>query len=692
MLPTGTVSGALDNSSCYLSDATAYAAYRLDLPVRGRIRLTLATTDDLALILRDSAGAKVDSGARIARPLEAGPYTLLVNARNPGGAGQYSVRADFTPEAGVLCTAFPTLGLTQTVDGALGASGCTLPDGSLYESYSLTTFGAGTLTVNVTADWSPLLFVRTSDGALIASGDSTLAAVLAADTQYQVVVSASDRTGPFQLATTFTPTEQETCRPTRNLTGPDTDNSVIDAASCATTIPGSGDLSFYNYYSIVVPAAGVADFTASSSDFGATLNLIDETGSIIASDSGGADSGGSQIRIQLRPGNYLAQVVSSVPSGGAYRFAYLLEPGAPAPCPATAIDLADGRSAMLSSASCRTELGLADIYSITLPSSGTLDLTVAPVSFLGGIVGIRDTKDNLIVLSRDFQDLGVANLDVDLPAGAYTVVAAAGSGAGFYQLAGKFTAHDLAPCPAPQPLDINGGYIQRLGIAGCHGANGAPVDYYEFTLPSEAVTAMILTSSNLDGILTLTDATGAVLRSDDNSYGLGDPLMVEHLPAGTYRLAAQASSGTIGGLYEVDVRTILGPRPPFCTPLATIPIGNTVSGAIGFGGCQYPDHTFADIYRIEVTDAAALDIRLSSSAFDAYFILLDAKGNLLDRDDDSGGNRDARLQASLAPGTYFLVAKPSADYTSAGPYTLSVQRVEQAARLAMPAVLPAVPL
>jgi hypothetical protein len=675
MLPTGNVTGTLDNSSCYLSDATAYASYRLDLPVRGAVRLTLTTTGEFALLLRDSSGALVDSGARINRPLEAGAYTLLVNARNPGGVGPFSVRSDFTPEPGVLCSAFPTLGLAQKVDGVLGASGCTLPDGAAYEAYWLNTFGAGTLTVSVTADWSPALFLRTPDGALIASGDSTVTATLSSDTQYEVVVSTSDKTGAYQLATTFTPAEQETCRPTRTLAGPDTHDGVIDAASCATTIPGSGDLSFYNYYAIAVPSAGIVDLSVASSDFGATLNLIDENGAILAYDSGGADMGGAQLRLQLRPGNYLAQVISSIPSGGSYRFTYTLEPGAPTPCTVTTIEVADGRSAKLSSSSCRTELGLADLYAISLPSSGTLSLTVAPVSFLGGIVAIRDTKDNLLVMSRDLQDLGLSMLDVDLPAGAYTVVAAAGSGAGFYQLAGKFTAHELARCPAPQPLDINGGYIQRLGVPGCHATTGAPVDYYEFTLPSEAVTAMIMTSSNVDGYLTLTDSTGAVLRSDDNSYGFGDPLLIQHLPAGTYRLAARPASGTLGGLYQVDVRTILGPRPPFCAARSTIPIGSTVSGTIGFGGCQYLDSTFADIYKVEVTDAAVLDIRLTSSAFDAYLVLLDAKGNLVDRDDDSGGNRDARLLSSVEPGTYFIVAKPSADYTAAGAYVLAVSKL-----------------
>src|SRR5689334_15675704 len=85
--PVGVISGSLDDASCLLSDSTAYFAYRLDLPVRGAIRLTLSTAENFALILRDAAGAKIDSGSSIRRPLEAGSYTLLVNARVPGQVG-----------------------------------------------------------------------------------------------------------------------------------------------------------------------------------------------------------------------------------------------------------------------------------------------------------------------------------------------------------------------------------------------------------------------------------------------------------------------------------------------------------------------------------------------------------------------------------------------------------------------------
>jgi len=95
------VSGTLDNSSCQLPDATAYAAYRLEPPVRGQIALDLSTANDFILILRDATGARVDSGLSIHRPIEAGSYNVLVDGRIPGQVGAYALKSAFNAEPGI---------------------------------------------------------------------------------------------------------------------------------------------------------------------------------------------------------------------------------------------------------------------------------------------------------------------------------------------------------------------------------------------------------------------------------------------------------------------------------------------------------------------------------------------------------------------------------------------------------------
>jgi hypothetical protein len=186
-----------------------------------------------------------------------------------------------------------------------------------------------------------------------------------------------------------------------------------------------------------------------------------------------------------------------------------------------------------------------------------------------------------------------------------------------------------------------------------------------------------MTSSEMNGFLTLTDAAGNPLRSDRNSYdGVRDPMIVQYLPAGTYQLAARAASSAVLGLYEVDVRNTPGPRPPLCAARSTVALGTSVTSTIGYTGCQYPGGTFADIYRIQMSGSTTVDLLLTSSDFDAYLYLLDAKGNLVDQDDDSGGNTDARITRLLEDGTYYVVATPVGDYTKGGAYKLSVGQAQ----------------
>ena len=114
----GLSAGTLDAGSCQLGDHTPYAPYRLDLPVRGQIKIQLSgNTTDFSLILRDAFGVRVDSGASLLRPIEAGSYTLLVNGSTAGQTGSYTVNTSFTSEPGMLCSNFPNIGRHETVAG-----------------------------------------------------------------------------------------------------------------------------------------------------------------------------------------------------------------------------------------------------------------------------------------------------------------------------------------------------------------------------------------------------------------------------------------------------------------------------------------------------------------------------------------------------------------------------------------------
>ena len=462
--PSGSISGTLGSANCTLGNGSFYAPYRLDLPVRGQIQLDLTGDAGLVLILRDAAGARIDSGIGIHRAIEAGNYTLLVSAGASAQAASFAIKSSFTAEPGMLCSGFPNIGLNQTVAAPFPSAGCTAPDGSAYEAFAVSTFGSGTLNVTVTSpDFPPVVWVRGSDGSAVSVAGGTINAVLSADSEYEIVVTSGGGTGNYQIATSFTPADGETCRATKGITDSLTDNGTISYTSCFETIEGSGDQSFYNYYNLTVAAPGVVDLSAYSGDFTATLYLLDAAGNVLAADAG---AGGydqtlavtSGIRMPLAPGNYTVQLFSDVPSGGNYSFKYVFTPGLPQPCNATAMSPGDAPTGQISLTSCLTALGWGDVYGLTLPAAGTVNLDLASTDF-STVVAIRDAQDNLVVSNMELDGVSVSHIAATLPAGAYRVIAAASEGNGHYQLTSKFAAQAIPACTYVQPLDLNGGYI-----------------------------------------------------------------------------------------------------------------------------------------------------------------------------------------------------------------------------------------
>ena len=674
LLPAGQVTGTLDQSSCQLPDGTSYAAYRLNLAVRGQAQIALNPgSAKLGLMLQDGTGAQLAAGLSIQRPLEAGGYTVLVNGQQPGQVGPYTIQTSLTPEPGMLCTSFPSLGISQTVTGTLGASGCKAPDGTPFEAWWLTTFGSGTLTLSATStSFTPVVSVRTDDGSLLASAQGSVQVMVDAGTTYQVVVSTADTAGAYQIATSFQPDPLDTCSVKKALGAPDSDQTSIDGNSCSMVVDAMGNLAYYNFYSFTVTSAGLVDVSAASTDFPPTLYLLDAAGNQLAVDSLGGGPNQAEIRMQLAPGDYTVQVVSNLISGGTYTLSDAFTPGVPQPCPLTAATAGNAAAGTLSASSCRTALGLADLYSIALPSAGQLSVSLAAATFTGR-VALRDAKDNFIVMAEDDEGLGVSQISALVPAGNYTVLAGAVTGSGSYLLTPGFTAQAIPACTQIPQLSLGVGYVQNLGVPGCTGTDGQPVDWYQFTLAADSVIAATMTANEVVGFLTLTDANGSFLRSDRDSYACNDPLIVQFLPAGTYQLAARAANGAgAGGIYLISLLGQPEPRPPFCAPLGNLALGNSVTATLTFTSCQYIDNTFADLYQVVLTADTAIDLRLSSSDFDAYLLVLDAKGNVVAQDDDSGGGTNSRIVQTLPAGTYTVVAKPFSAYYSVGAYTLSL--------------------
>ena len=158
------------------------------------------------------------------------------------------------------------------------------------------------------------------------------------------------------------------------------------------------------------------------------------------------------------------------------------------------------------------------------------------------------------------------------------------------------------------------------------------------------------------------------------------------VPAGgtqamTIRFTPAAAGPQLGSLTLISNDTA---RPSVAVPLSAtgtsgstgttpITIGQTIIGTLTTSSPRSVTcaECYAVTYRITVPSAQQLDLRLLSTAFDAYLVLLSPSGAILAEDDDSGGGTNARLTGSIAAGD-FLIEVTSAFFGETGPFTLSV--------------------
>ena len=108
------------------------------------------------------------------------------------------------------------------------------------------------------------------------------------------------------------------------------------------------------------------------------------------------------------------------------------------------------------------------------------------------------------------------------------------------------------------------------------------------------------------------------------------------------------------------------------TPTGNIAIGQTNNGTLSQADCKAPDGSYADLYRLVLNSERDVEILLSSTAFDAYLLILDADGEVIEEDDDSAGGTNAGLAGTLPAGTYFIAAN-SASANETGAYQLRIE-------------------
>jgi hypothetical protein len=233
--------------------------------------------------------------------------------------------------------------------------------------------------------------------------------------------------------------------------------------------------------------------------------------------------------------------------------------------------------------------------------------------------------------------------------------------------------------------------------------NGKPIHAYSFQCTAGQSFQMDVLSE-WDNYAIIFDPMGnSVATNDDGGEGLNARITYACPQTAIYKLAVTTySASTTTGMYTLRVQALGTPTPlgqptpigqpqpvpqPVPQPIAPEPtnmiaapgqtaqigIGQTMRGRLETGDQMMQDSTFADLWQFQAMAGQTVQIDVRSEEFDTYMQLLDANGNKLGEDDDSGGNLDSRLIFTLpATGMYQIVVNNAGHARRAGIYTVSV--------------------
>ena len=229
-----------------------------------------------------------------------------------------------------------------------------------------------------------------------------------------------------------------------------------------------------------------------------------------------------------------------------------------------------------------------------------------------------------------------------------------------------------------------------LGAGDCQLHDGSFVDVYAFSATAGQQVSITQSSSAFDSFLFLLSNDGftELARNDDGLSGGGTtnsargariPAPVEGIgeglatlpAAGTYYILANSFSAGETGAYALTLT--VGPN----CPVQAITPGTTTTGqSLATTDCRLPfDGSFMDVYTFDGTAGQQVAFTMTAG-FDAYLLLYDPAGFLIDEDNNGAGGTNARLPASSGfitlpvSGTYRVYANGAAPGLI-GAYTLS---------------------
>lgn len=223
------------------------------------------------------------------------------------------------------------------------------------------------------------------------------------------------------------------------------------------------------------------------------------------------------------------------------------------------------------------------------------------------------------------------------------------------------------PCLTIRPLTVGQTFSGTLAAADCKLADNSAIQNFTFTLTTETVLEIEMTSTVVDPYLYVLDANGKILAEDDDG-GPGINARVLHLfPAGKYFVVANTFDANSYGPFQLTVRL----APAACVAGRAITLPSVVNATLAVSSaCRLLDDSYADRYELNLPTRTVVRVDMSSAVIDAFLLLFDANAKLVAQDDDAGPGVNAHIEVQLEAGRYTILA--NAQPNQVGAYRLDV--------------------
>jgi hypothetical protein len=235
---------------------------------------------------------------------------------------------------------------------------------------------------------------------------------------------------------------------------------------------------------------------------------------------------------------------------------------------------------------------------------------------------------------------------------------------------------------------VNGALGQGDGTLG----SGEFLDSYTLAGRAGQRVEILMNSSAIDPYILVEGPGVQAFNDDDVESGTTNARLVLTLPeTGAYTVHATSYAPGETGAYQLTVRDggnlpVTGPAQGFADLSgAPLRLGEVVSSDLGQDDDRLVSGEFVERFTFEGTEGQRVRIAMTSSAVDAYIILIAPNGGQEENDDAAAGVTDSRLDAVLSQDGAYTVIATTYRPGEAGAFQLSVNDLSRAPANASPA-------